>query len=395
MKLTLLFLCLAGKLLSQSWLQLPDYPGTERDDGAGFVINNKAYCLSGLDVNFNCTTNGFVLDGATETWSVMASLPAGKERQYATAFSYAGVGYVLGGINCSNVCLKDFWKYDPSTDSWTAFPDFPGVARQGMSSFIIKNNIYITGGKLADGTILKDLWQYNFLTAVWTQKNDLPVNGMWRGSGFAIDTVAYIAYGINNSQSYNHQLYAYDYLADTWALVPGISLPARRYVGTAVCSNGAGLYGGQDSLGTIINELMVFDPADNSLTWKPGIPTFGRKGGMAFSLNGQFYFTTGVTNTARVKETWKAVDLVGVGEISDDHRFVLYPNPAENRIRLIAKGFAKEESMVEIYNALGETVLSAPFSEVLDVSALPQGMYIILIKNKTQLLQSRFVKSGE
>ncbi len=395
MKLTLLFLCVAAKLLSQSWFQLPDFPGTERDDGVTFVINNKAYCLSGLDVNFNCTANGFVLDGATESWSVMASLPAGKERQYATAFTYGAYGYVLGGINGSNACLKDFWKYDPLSDSWTALPDFPGVARQGMSSFVIKGSIYIAGGKLADGTILKDLWQYNFLTAAWTQKNDLPVRGMWRGSGFAIDTVAYIAYGMADSQSYNHQMYAYQHQSDNWIQLPGISLPARRYVGTAVCGNGAGLYGGQDSTGNIINELMVFDPLDNSLAWKPGIPTFGRKGGMAFSLNGWFYTTTGVTNSARVKETWKAAGLVGMKERNEHERVSLYPNPAQDVITVSVAGLTNEEAVVEVYNDLGELVLSGPFSETLDVSALQPGMYLVRMKTSTQRFHSRFIKSGD
>lgn len=392
MKSTLLFLCFAANMLSQSWVQLPDFPGTERDDGVVFVIADKAYCLSGLDVNFNCTANGFAFDGATETWSVMASLPAGKERQYATAFSDAGSGYVLGGINGSNVCLKDFLKYDPLSDSWTALPDFPGVARQGMSSFIINGNVYIAGGKLADGTILNDLWQYNFLTAAWTQKNDLPVSGMWRGSGFALGNVGYIAYGMNNSQSYNHHLYAYNTNTDTWAAVPGIQLPAKRYVGTAVCGNGTGLYGGQDSLGNIINELMVFDPLDNSLTWKSGIPTFGRKGGMAFSLNGWFYTTTGVTNSARVKETWKAVNMVGVEEKQESDHIRLYPNPSEDFIHLSGTTSAREGAVMELYNSLGALVLSEPFSETLDVSLLQRGMYVLLIKTKTQIYQSRFMK---
>jgi N-acetylneuraminic acid mutarotase len=391
MKFNILLIIFTVEMNAQSWVQLPDFPGTERDDGVAFVIANKAYCLSGLDVNFNCTANGFVFNGTTETWVPMAPLPAGEERQYATAFSYAGSGYVLGGINGSNLCLNDFWKYDPLADSWTALPDFPGTARQGMSNFIIKNNVYIAGGKLADGTILNDLWQYDFLTSSWIQKNNLPVNGMWRGSAFTIDTVAYIAYGANNSQSYNHNMYAYNHQSDAWAQLPGINLPARRYVGTAVCANGAGLYGGQDSIGNIVNELRVFDALDHSLIWRPGIPTFGRKGGMAFSLNGQFYTTTGVTNAARVKETWKAVNFVGIENHKPDH-VVLYPNPAENVIHISIASFVKENAIMEVYNTLGELSLSVPFSETLDVSALQQGMYVMFIKSKAQRFQSRFVK---
>lgn len=393
MKLTLLFLCLTSSLLSQSWVQLPDFPGTERDDGVAFVIHNKAYCLSGLDVNFQCMGNGFVFDGSTESWSSMASLPVGEERQYATAFAYAGNGYVVGGIDCNNVCLQDFWKYDPVTDAWTSLPDFPGVARQGMSSFIIKTKAYLTGGKLADGTILKEVWEYDFTSAAWTQKNDLPVNGMWRGSGFSVDTTGYIAYGMNNAQGYHHTMHAYDYRTDAWSQIAGIALPSRRYVGTAVCGSGVGLYGGQDSTGHITNELMVFDPADHSLTWKPGIPGIGRKGGMAFSLNGHFYTTTGVTNTARLRETWKAVGLVSLEEKSETEQVVLYPNPATDRLNISVPGIEGEKALVEIYNALGESIVSVPFSESLDISALRQGVYVLLLKRNRQILQARFIKN--
>jgi N-acetylneuraminic acid mutarotase len=392
MKLTLLFLCFTFHLFSQSWVQLPDFPGTERDDGTTFVINNKAYCISGLDVGFQCTGNGFVFDGNLESWSPMSSLPAGKERQYATAFSYAGYGYVFGGINCSNTCLNDLWKYDPVADIWAVLPNFPGTARQGMCSFIIKNKAYIAGGKLADGTILNDVWQFDPVSGIWTQKNNLPVNGMWRGSGFSIDTIGYIGYGMNNNQSYNHSFYAYNYLADTWTNINGITLPARRYVGTGICNQGAGLYGGQDSIGNITNELMVFDPLDNSLTWKAGIPAFGRKGTMAFSLNNTFYITTGVTNTARLKETWKAVGFVGMEELHATNRMLVYPNPATHALRISIPGLEKEEMNMEIYNSLGQAVFSGSFSETLDVSAFSEGMYVILIKDRAQVFRSRFIK---
>lgn len=394
MKLILLFLFFAFRLTSQSWVQLPDFPGTERDDGTVFVINHKAYCVTGLDVGFQCTKNGFIFDGSLETWLPMAPLPAGNERQYAISFSHGGYGYVLGGITCNTICLKDFWKYDPVADTWLALPDFPGTARQGMCNFTIKNTIYIAGGKLADGTILNDVWQYNPVSGIWTEKSNLPVNGLWRGSGFSIDTIGYIGYGMNNTQSYNHHFYAYDYLNDVWTKLNGITLPARRYVGTTVCNHGAGLYGGQDSIGNIANELMVFDPLDTTLTWKPGIPTFGRKGGMAFSLNNTFYLTTGVTNTARLKETWKASGFVDIEEINEINNLITYPNPATTVLNILISGLKKEEAVTEIYNALGQPVFSGVFSEKLDLSAFSNGIYIMFVRDKTRVVTSRFVKNG-
>lgn len=393
MRITLVFLVFTARLASQSWVQLPDFPGTERDDGVSFVINNKAYCLTGLDVGFNCRADGFVFDGASESWSPMAPLPAGNERQYAAAFSHGNAGYVLGGINCSNTCLNDFWKYDALGNSWTALANFPGIARQGMCHFKIKTKVYVAGGKLTDGSILNDLWEYDLNTANWTQKNNLPVNGMWRGAGFAIDTTGYICYGMNASGAYNHLMYAYDHTSDVWTHVPGLTFSGKRYIGTAASGNGAYLYGGQDSLGNISNDLIVFDAIDHSVHTRPGIPTFGRKGGMAFILNATFYFTTGVTNTARAKETWKATGVVGINRIGAEDGLIAYPNPVQNLLHIRGADLEKMTSLVVIYNALGEPVISLSFSEALNVSVLPPGLYVALIKARTQVHKVRFVKS--
>ena len=135
--LTFLSLISCVTVYSQSWTQLTDFPGTQRDDGIAFTVNNKAYCLSGLEVGWQCTGNGSVFDGSSETWSPMASLPAGKERQYATGFSYNGNGYMLGGLNCSGVCLKDFWQYSITKNSFR-FTNFRKIIKR-----IGQNNLAI------------------------------------------------------------------------------------------------------------------------------------------------------------------------------------------------------------------------------------------------------------
>ncbi len=393
-KLILLFVILHLQLSSQTWVQLTDFPGTERDDASSFVINTKAYCITGLDVSFSCKGNGYILDGATETWTTMASLPAGKERQYATAFSYGNKGYILGGINCSSTCLNDFWQYDPVSDAWTALPNFPGVARQGMCNFIIKNKVYIAGGKLADGTtILKDVWEYDFTTTAWTQKNNLPVNGMWRGSGFSIDTIGYICYGINNNQAFNRYMYSYNYITDAWSKIPGLTLSDKKYIGTSVINNQGYLYGGQDSLGNITNNLMLFDPSTNVMLIRGGIPTFGRKGGMAFALNNTFYFTTGVTNTARVKETWKATGSVGIKELNNTKNILIYPNPVTSTVTIFIPNIKHQEATIELFNAAGECIQLIPYSEQIDLSSLLKGIYFILVRdNAQQVYKAKFMK---
>jgi N-acetylneuraminic acid mutarotase len=375
--------------IAQPWVQLPDFPGTERDDGVSFVINNQAYCLSGLEVGWQCTRNGFVFDGFSETWSAMASLPAGKEREYAVGFSHNGKGYVFGGLAPPNICLNDLWEYDPATNAWTALANFPGAGRQGMSCFVIKDKAYILGGRVFDGTTLNEVWEYDFATTNWTQKNNLPVSGFWRGAAFAIDTLGYMCYGMNSNAGFNHALYRYDHINDSWSLIPDISLPARNYIGTAVGNRKACLYGGQDSLTNITNDLYVFDPSDSSLVNLAGIPTVGRKGGMAFSLNHSFYITTGLNvGQARVKETWKYVDAVPVKEVVNIHSSLsVFPNPAAGIIYLEAKEHKLSvETTIQVTDQLGKSVMVIPFNEQVDVSALENGIYCLKLTEKNSVI---------
>lgn len=380
----LLSLIYCFSIYSQSWTQLTDFSGTQRDDGATFTINNKAYCFSGLEVGWQCTGNGFVFDGISETWAPMASLPNGKERQYATGFSYNGNGYMFGGLNCSGVCLKDFWQYSTLTNSWTPLPDFTGQGRQGMSNFVINNKVYVVGGRLTDGTTLNEVWEYNFITNNWNQKNNLPFAGMWRGAAFTIDTLGYVCYGINNTTAgtFNHFIYQYNYITDIWTVVPTIYLPARNYIGCAVTNKKACLYGGQDSLNVITNDIKLFNPADTSLTTFAGVPTIGRKGTMAFALNDLFYITTGLDVTQnRIKETWKNVGFVGLKENKLDYSIQVFPNPSHDKLYIVSNSCLN--ATLQLFNQLSELIFETKMDNKtieINTDLYTNGIYYVTIK---------------
>lgn len=411
-KLACLIIVIPFVAFSQSWTQLTDFPGAARDDGADFVINNKAYCFTG--VSGSCNGDGYVFDGASETWSTMASLPPGTERQYAAAFSHNSVGYIMGGINCSGTKLNDFWQYSPTTNSWTALPNFPGTGRYGTSNFIIKNKAYIIGGTLANGLLTNEVWEYNFTAAAWTQKNNLPLNAMHRGSAFAIDTTGYICYGIDNNNAFNHYVYVYNHLHDSWRRVWNLILPSRFYVGTAVCNKQACLYGGVDSLNTITNNYTLFNPIDSSLSNLTGIPTMARKGGMAFSINNIFYLTTGYSSSnVRIKETWKNTALVGLKEHSSNEvQLKLFPNPATDALHIelelsamlkvtnnivTLNNEAYQDIYIQILNPIGELVYQSTLSNQqssINIKQLNNGIYFVKLTKGSALLYShRFVKN--
>ena len=388
-KLLLTFLSIVHftSIHCQTWTQLTDFPGGPRDDGTSFTINNKAYCFTGLEPGWQCMPNGFVFDGSSETWSLMATLPNGKERQYATGFSYNGNGYMLGGLQCDNNCLNDFWQYSVATNSWTAMPNFPGTGRQGMCNFIIKDKLYIIGGRPSSNVTLNEVWEYNFSTSTWTQKNNLPFAGFWRGAAFSIDTVGYVCYGLMNTSSpsiFNRFMYKYDYLADAWSVVPNIVLPPRNYIACAVVNKKACLYGGHDTLDVITNDIRLFNPADTSLTTYAGIPTIGRKGTMFFSLNDVFYVTTGLDATQnRIRETWKNDAFVGMEEKDAKLKVKMYPNPVNDKLHLELD--SKSSVKIQLYIQLGELVFDLNTVDLdveINTSLFSSGIYLLSIQKQ-------------
>jgi N-acetylneuraminic acid mutarotase len=379
---------------AQIWTQIQDYPGLGRDDGTSFVINNKAYCFSGVVLSGQFQRDGYVLDANTEIWSPMASLPLGAERQYATGFSDGVNGYVLGGLDPSYNCLNDFWQYNVASDTWTQLPNFPGTGRQGMCHFVLGNKVYIIGGRLNGNVTSNEVWQYDFVTTIWSQKSSLPFSGIWRGAGFAIDSSGYVCYGKLDTIQFNRFIYKYHAINDTWSQISNITLSPRSYIGAAVCNGKACLYGGQDSLVFFANDLLVFNPIDSSMSNYFGLPTLARKGGMAFSMNNIFYFTTGIdVNYFRIKETWKNDGFVTVNQLANDHSTFIYPNPVANVLCFKADENIMLNTNIEIYDALGTLVLKPLSSTIIDVTSLKCGVYFLKIKqNEIYSSNLRFIK---
>ena len=62
-------------------------------------------------------------------WEEMAGTPPGTERHHPVNFVLDGKAYQLTGYHTTNGLLRDFYVYDPSADQWTQKPNFPGGAR--------------------------------------------------------------------------------------------------------------------------------------------------------------------------------------------------------------------------------------------------------------------------
>ena len=80
-------------------------------------------------------------------------------------------------------------------------------------------------------------------------------------------------------------------------------------------------------------------------------------------------------------------ELMPVAVASYDEKIAettLFPNPAQNKVRIECRGGQIENATVTILSAHGQTVYSATYNpeETIDISNLPNGVYVVLINGK-------------
>ncbi|HYV95525.1 MAG TPA: hypothetical protein VE978_27365 [Chitinophagales bacterium] len=147
---------------TDSWLQMADFPGEQRNGLVAFSIGGKAYAGTGwADSGFK--RDFYEYDPATDIWTSVADFP-GTKRHAAVAFSIMcneleGRGYVGLGIDSSGF-TQDFYEYNPYTDTWWQVADFAGLPRARLVGASAGTAGYIGTGYVSGGVVDNDFWKY-------------------------------------------------------------------------------------------------------------------------------------------------------------------------------------------------------------------------------------------
>lgn len=84
---------------------------------------------------------------------------------------------------------------------------------------------------------------------------------------------------------------------------------------------------------------------------------------------------------------------LGIKNNSINTDLSIYPNPTSNSLNILSKSIDLSNSEIQIINYLGQTVLSRPFSNAIDVSELATGYYSVKITTPdAQYYYSKFVR---
>jgi N-acetylneuraminic acid mutarotase len=378
--------------VAQTWEQTISFPGTPRDDGTHFKIGNKHFVGTGREVGFGCTRDFYAFDESTLNWCNVASLPSGKERQYASAVSWNGKGYLFGGADCSGNYLNDFWCYDPLSNSWTSLNPLPASGRGGMVEFVIQDTLYIIGGRNANG-ILNEVWCYSFNDQSWSQKNALPSDGIWRGIAFTYQGNGFIGLGknnLNNQTGFNADFLSYQSTTDTWSVVPNLNLGEKTYVGYAQNDSLLFLFGGVTPSNQLLTSTERLHLSDFTLDILPDFTGVARKGGCAFLVQNDLYYTTGVSTDTRFNETWRLANVTELVELSGIE-LNIYPNPTYSGVTLKCN---EPMTSIQITDIFGKKVFEVEVHDTyfyLETSVLPVSRYIVTIQTVNHTIKKPII----
>ena len=336
---------------SNTWTQNPDFPGDERYGAVSFVLNNKGYIATGGN-DFGYLDDLWEYNPLTTSWVQKTGLPAGQaqhENQRVEAYSFVignkaylggGEGFVFGPNSTSNIAFYDLWEYDPAIDTWIQKADIPDfIGRDLAIGISINNKGYVGLGCNVQQTINHhSFWEYDPVTNSWTSKSNFPSSFGVDACAFVLNSTLYVAGGVNlNPVSLSNQFYKYNPVTDSWTLLNVFNGGAIAGAFTASTGTSAFLGTGYHANLTTRNDL-----------WEYTIPT-------------------GISETG----------------YSAAGSFAVYPNPASDFITVNTRS-ALSGSAYTISDITGRSVQSSEFGEehqVLNVSALPAGLYLIKIEN--------------
>ncbi|MBK6754503.1 MAG: hypothetical protein IPG69_13125 [Flavobacteriales bacterium] len=374
--------------LAQTWVQLPDLPGTPRDDAASFSMIGKVFVGTGLDTSFALRNDWFAFDEWSSTWDIVAPLPA-TGRQYCSTFQVDGYAYLFGGID-GNGPLNELWRYDPVNDTWEQRASLPAPGRYASTVIDDIQFGFICTGMLAGGIPTNETWRYDPSIDTWIQRASLPGPSRHRASFAGGQLIG----GADSAFQALSDAYLYTALTDTWTQQQDI--PLARFAADGVDGF---LIGGASDLATVHADVLNYHWTTE--TWSAStFPSFAggpRRGGVSgittvLADAGLIYYGTGSDNLQRYNDWWRLFFETGIEERIDDVINVR-PNPATDHITLSSAALLAG-LQCDLVDDLGRTVISTPvpLDGRMELRTLAPGRYTILVHGRDLILRSSFIK---
>ncbi|KAL4949358.1 galactose oxidase [Aspergillus filifer] len=204
------------------------------------VVNNKIYCLGGLEATdetyWNATGKSAVYDPAVDEWTVLPSMPEGREIGSAATLVLGDTIYLPGGLAYTNITFDQegtvsrFTSYNVKTQEWTNLPDLP-APRDHAGKGIYQDMLYILGGRsFGNKNVVSTVFGFNLTSHEWsTAYEPMPIA---RGgvASATIGSLMFTAGGEGDrrtSTAVFPEMQAYDAATNTWISYADMPLPVH------------------------------------------------------------------------------------------------------------------------------------------------------------------------
>lgn len=397
MKALAFLLFLGTSAAAQSWLQLPSFPGLSRDDGVAVTVGNKAYAGSGLTSAWTFGADFYCFDLSSQSWTAIAPMPAGSERQYASAFAGGNGFFVFGGDGIGGT-LNSLYEYHILTNSWSQKASKPGAGIYGASCFIFGDTVIIAGGRYSGNVISNEVWLYRISSNSWQALNNMPMpfGGRWRAASSVLAGKGYMLFGLDANLSWRKELLEYDPRFDSWGKIMDVEdFPPLAYASMQSIGASLLLFGGVDSLNQYADTMRYFELSSQKWFRGPVFPSTPRRGGMSWGYQNRYYYSCGLDeNELRRDETWTLDIITGLSEESKNTAVSFAPNPFTDEIRLNTAAACR----IRVTDLMGTVMLERDILSQenlrLDTKHWKPGLYTILLQNRQgEMLVKKLLKS--
>ncbi|MDF2436213.1 MAG: Kelch repeat type 1-containing protein [Bacteroidota bacterium] len=207
--------------------------------------------------------------------------------QFTSDFTSTDAGWTAA-INCG-ACPPP--PPPPPPYAWTQMASVPAIGRHRGVAVAVANRGYAGLGHInaINDILYNDWWEYDPGTNSWSQKANF-ISPRMHATAFAIGNYAYVGTGRDNSGVEQNDLQRYDPSTNTWTTMS--SLPGQGRRGAVAFSiNGKGYIG----TGSYTTSFYEYNPLSNTWSAKAPVPGPGRIAAAAFSIGNKGYIGTGDT----------------------------------------------------------------------------------------------------
>lgn len=358
---TFLSLCYFGVFSQNTWSEIADFGGGEREKAVAFAMGNRGYVGTGIDSANTLKDDFWEYDPGTNSWTQKANVPGGGRRD-AIGFAIGNRGYIGTGINgfiaWAGTKRKDFYEYNPITNTWTDKDDFEGNFGGGIyyaSGFAVNDKGYLVCGKLGPSYYSNELWEYNPATDDWVKKSNIPGGTRYGVTAFAVNGKGYVGCGADENYFLN-TFYEYDPATDDWTeKAPFPGSPRFNAIGFAIGERG---FIGFGTDGGYQKDLYEYNPATDSWMTKASLPASERRSCVVFVIDGAAYAGTGKAADGVKRGMFKYKPFFLFADENDDEKLAatVTPNPIMSTALFTVKNQDAEKMELKVFDLQGKMV---------------------------------------